>query len=355
MELNQKIFIGQDITNSSADVVKLTRIEDIYKAINEPSEDLYRKIIRLQKVKEFDKQAYTIQKRHLPYFIGAEFEGGIRRMDNFIEINWFVLDLDHVYTDVMEEERLKNLFSNDKRIVLVFASPGGDGMKLVFKLKDPIVDTSKYTSFYKAFSNEFARHYSLEKYVDFKTSDVSRICFLSVDNTAIYNPNPIEVDAVKYVSQFDLLEQMANAEVDNPVKKDNKELNKDVYKDILSKLNPKAPKRNNDVNVPEALDLIIAPIEKEIEAYSIKLTEQVNISYGKKLKFVKENDFAELNVFYGKKGFRVVISPRRGHHPQLSEIVKSMVESVVYRPAADYNFDQNVVAKTGFSNVANLN
>ena len=335
MKNNSKIYFGNDITNSSSDILKPTNLKAVFNSIVAPSDDLYRKIIQLQKVKTFDTSAFQIQKRHLPYFIGAQFNTNIRKTENFIQIDVFVLDLDHLYSDILEEEKYKQIFKEDQRIAMAFSSPSGDGMKLVFKLKQPITDTVKYAAFYKAFTHEFARHYQVEKYLDFSTSDATRICFLSVDNTAIINENPIEVDPLKYTSQYDLLEQDSLAEP-KPQKETKKDINNDVYKDILQKLNPKTPKKKTEVHVPEALNSIIEPIISACKKYDIVVDQVNNISYGKKIKFVKGDDFAGLNVFYGKKGFSVVISPKSGHHAQLSDIVKSIVEQVVFQPKNEY-------------------
>lgn len=348
MKNSNNMFLGTDITNSNSDILENTDLKSIYNSIVTPTEELYRKIILLQKVKSFDTAAFQTQKRHLPYFIGAKFDTNIRKTGNFLQIDWFVLDLDHLYTDILEEEKYKQIFKEDKRIALVFCSPSGDGMKLLFKLKQPITDTAKYASFYKAFTHEFARHYQVEKYLDFSTSDATRICFLSVDNTAYLNEEIIEVDSLKYISQYDLLEQQ---KLNEPVEVDNskkKEINNDVYKNILNKLNPKSPKTKPNVHVPEALEKIIEPIIIACKKFGISIDQIDNISYGKKIKFLKGPDFAELNIFYGKKGFTVVISPKGGHHAELSEIVKTLVEQIVYEPIT-YSI------KAPFSTIVNAN
>lgn len=342
------IYTGTNVTNSSTDILKETNLKSVFDSIVSPNDDLYRKIIQLQKIKSFDTAAFQIQKRHLPYFIGAQFNSNIRKTENFIQINWFVLDLDHLYTDIMEEENYKKIFKQDQRIALAFSSPSGDGMKLVFKLSKPITDTTKYAAFYKAFSHEFARHYQVEKFLDFSTSDATRICFLSVDNTAIFNEQPIAVDSQKYISQYDLLEQNS-IEVETAVKETKKDLNNDVYKEILQRLNPKTPKKKPDVHVPKALESIMEPIVESCKMFDISVDQVTNISYGKKIKFLKNDDFAELNVFYGKKGFSVVISPKSGHNAQLSDIVKTIVEQVIYKPKPNY-VNTHLMVNNAFNN-----
>ena len=62
----------------------------------------------------------------------------------------------------------------------------------------------------------------------------------------------------------------------------------------------------------------------------LNVEEVRDIHYGKKFVFRREHDFAEINVFYGKSGFTVVISPKRGHHPALSEAAKAIIEKILF-------------------------
>ena len=82
--------------------------------------------------------------------------------------------------------------------------------------------------------------------------------------------------------------------------------------------------------VPEALNSIVQPISNLTTKMGLTIKEVRDIQYGKKFVFEKENDFAEINVFYGKSGFTTVITPKRGHSPQLSEAAVAIIEKVLF-------------------------
>jgi hypothetical protein len=52
----------------------------------------------------------------------------------------------------------------------------------------------------------------------------------------------------------------------------------------------------------------------------IQTTEVINIHYGKKFRFQLGIRQAEINVFYGRKGFSVVQTPRNGTDKELNEV-----------------------------------
>ena len=58
------------------------------------------------------------------------------------------------------------------------------------------------------------------------------------------------------------------------------------------------------------------------------------LGYRKKVVMAKGFKFAEVNVYYGKQGFTVYKTPKRGSDEQLADLVKELIERVIY---ADYN------------------
>jgi len=108
-----------------------------------------------------------------------------------------VIDVDHCFdlAELDRENQLKEKLKSDQRIGLMYTSPSGTGLKLVFSISEPLTNSKRFADFYLAFAGKFARQYELEKFVDFKTHDISRISFLNVDLMAYYNPAHIAVDA----------------------------------------------------------------------------------------------------------------------------------------------------------------
>jgi hypothetical protein len=199
---------------------------------------------------------------------------------------------------------------------------------------------SEYTAFYKSFCLEFSRYFKLENYLDFSTCDVSRVCFVSVDEKAYFNPDAMKVDPYSYLSDLKLFNSAESNEISNDnttidEKKDSDQISKETYKQILQKLNPKTPKRTKDVFVPEAINEVIEPIKKVSGQLGIRLTEIIDIQYGRKLRFAINKSKAEINIFFGKRGFSVVECPVRNYDKRLSEIVKLLTENVIYSPVVN--------------------
>ncbi len=102
----------------------------------------------------------------------------------------------------------------------------------------------------------------------------------------------------------------------------------DVVLKIKSILQTTPPKpQKPEVYVPEQLNDIIDELQGYITETGIVLKGIVNISYGKKIKAVIGLKEAEVNLFYGKKGFTVVQSPRTGTSKEMNELLSGLIDS----------------------------
>ena len=322
-----QLFIGKYPQNFN-DQLSALNLFDLYKLIAEPSNELILKIEQLQDAQILGAEAYRNLKSKLPYYIGVKYKNDIRKPDDFKQINWFTIDLDHLLIDLEDEEKFKNKFASDNRVALMFTSPGGQGLKLLFKLRNPICNTQQYSNFYASFTAEFARHYQIEDYLDFKTKDASRICFLSVDPKAYINNNFIEIESENYISKYDLFNQSSDSVERN---QDQKQLTDDTYADILKKLNPKTPKKKKIYLVPEVLRSVVAPIENKARAMGIGILEKKDINYGQQITFCLKNTISIINLFYGKNGFTIHITNKGQSDEKFGEVCKLLIEDVLYQ------------------------
>ena len=97
--------------------------------------------------------------------------------------------MDHYSAKAAELSELRaRLVAADDRIFMAFVSPGGDGLKLVFRLDQPCMDPKQFSDFYKAFAHAFGERHGLSAYLDFRTADATRACFLSHDPEAYHDP-----------------------------------------------------------------------------------------------------------------------------------------------------------------------
>ena len=175
---------------------------------------------------------------------------------------------------------------------------------------------------------------------DSKTSDVARACFVSIDTEAYFNPNCTPVDINAYIDEADSdaifkmkYEQEQHEKVakksENEQTPEAKDPDKEILECIRQKLNPKSsPKtETKQAFVPERLNEIIDNLKQFIEATGVQVTEIINIQYAKKIRARLGQREAEINLFYGKSGFSVVISPRRGTNEELNDLLAEIVNN----------------------------
>ena len=96
-----------------------------------------------------------------------------------------VIDIDHFE----ELEKLKQKVINDKTVIMVFISPSGDGLKIVHKLDEPVIEKNELIDFHKQAFQNLEKHY-LKQYkvqIDKGGSDLSRLCFISSDPSIYFN------------------------------------------------------------------------------------------------------------------------------------------------------------------------
>lgn len=228
----------------------------------------------------------------------------------------------------------------DNRVVLCFVSPGEDGLKVLFRLKERCYDAGLYSLFYKIFVHNFAQQYNFQQVIDAKTCDVTRACFISVDADAYFNADATPIDLKAYAdvdnpqALFDQKADMEHWQTENKPQeqptdeKTSHDPDAETMARIRAQLNPRIRnKLEQQVEVPAILDEVMADLKQYVENYGIMLTDVRNIQFAKKMTFVVGLKQAEINLFYGKRGFTVVQSPRTGTNPELNALVADIILS----------------------------
>ena len=337
------LLFGTNI-QSAADELKKVQEEYLYNSLRNPKPTIAATIQQLRIVYSMDAKAYAQLKRRLPYFVCGQFNPPFRRKENFAYTESFILDFDHLASKQLSLKAIRNDIIQDEQVMMCFTSPSEDGLKVMFRLKERCYDAGLYSIFYKAFAATFAMRHNLTQVTDSKTSDVARACFISIDPNAYFNPNSIPVDIKAYLDESnpDLLFKIKHEqdEHDKVIKKSDDEqvpLPKDPDKDILTRirqqLNPKAqlPVEQHPAYVPERLNEIIAELKLFIEETGLQVTEIINIQYAKKIRARLGQKEAEVNLFYGKRGFSVVISPRLGTNEELNELLADLIKAFLQK------------------------
>lgn len=320
---------GKNITQAG-DLLQKTTVQQIYNIIKKPPAELKTKISQLRMVLSLDPSRYRQLKTTLPYFTCGIFNPPYRKTENFGFIEHFVADYDHLDDSEITTESLKSRLIADEQVEMLFASPSGRGLKVMFRLSERCYDRVRFSMFYKVFISAFSSRYGISALADSRTSDVTRACFLSADEEAWYNPDAAPVKMSAYID-FDSPRQILEANILNREQKKETsvkeresatgEIDPDILNMIKRRLKPDIKlKRDKIIFVPEELERIIERVKKRMEEFGIELRSAESIHYGKKFVFFLGDKWAEINVFYGKRGFSVVKTPKRGSNDELAEI-----------------------------------
>ena len=309
----------------------------LYDAIRNPRENIKSLLRQLRIVRQLNSNQYASLKRQLPYFVCAMFNPPYRKTENFAYTEYFIVDIDHISDKGLILDDLFKTIIKDPRTLLCFRSPGGDGIKVIMKLSDRCYDANLYKTFYKVFLVKYSKQYGLEQVVDTKTCDVARACFLSADENAFFNPFAETVTVKEYLNPdadislaFELKRKADKAVIEESHKEPHdKEPSEDEMVKIREtlKMQVRQVRKKTEAYVPKELEDIMDGLKKYVEEKGIILTAVVNIQYGKKLAFIVAKRKAELNLFYGRRGFTVVQSPKTGTDKDANGLMVDVINS----------------------------
>ena len=334
------LSVGVNLLRDSDTLRKVT-VDYLYHSLRNPKEEMKSRIHQLRIVRSLDEKQYKVLKRGLPYIVCGMFNPPYRRTENFAYTEYFIVDVDHISEKGLNLSTVREQVERDERVVLSFLSPSEDGLKVLFRLKERCYDAGIYSLFYKAFLLAFSKQYHLEQVIDERTSDVCRACFISIDPHAYYCAEAVPVDMNTYLptsdstSMFDLkheLEQQVKKE--KPVVASSDEKIKDPDQETINRikqlLRPDLKQKLQNKRapyVPECLDDIITDLKKYIEETGVSVYEIVNIQYAKKIRCKMGMRLGEINLFYGKRGFSIVQSPRSGTSDEFNKLLADLITS----------------------------
>jgi len=331
------LLVGTNI-RSNADALKKVTVDYLYHSLRNPKPEISAKIRQLRIISRLDAKQYSELKRALPYVVCGIFNPPFRRTENFAYIEYFMVDIDHLSEKGLNPAEVRKRVEQDSRVVLSFLSPGEDGLKLLFRLKERCYDAGIYSLFYKAFVRRFSMEHQLEQAVDARTCDVCRACFISIDPDAYYASEATAVDLNAYLDisdttgLLDMKSAFSKEEKEQASPKNEEAKPADPDAEVLTRikelLHPKGkkPVEKVPVYVPEQLNEVMADLKAYIENTGVIVYEIVNIQYGKKLRMKTGLRQAEVNLFYGKRGFSVVQSPRCGTSSELNQMMADLID-----------------------------
>lgn len=335
------IQAGSNITQKD-DLLKKIPIDYLFNSIRNPKSEISSLIRQVRMVRTLDMKQYNVIKKRLPYFVCGIFNPPYRRTENFAYTRYFILDVDKISEKNLSISSLKEIIQKDNRVMLCFISPGEDGLKIMYRLKEKCYDSGLYSLFYKTFAKKVAVDYHIDQVIDLQTSDVCRACFISSDPEIYYNQNAESVDLNSYIDtdnpfeMFQLKSELSSTKPVTPdIVKNEADKSIDPDKEVISRikgiLNPSLTNKiaPPPIYVPEQLEEIMTDLEKYIEGTGVIITDVINIQYGKKLRFKTGLKQAEINVFYGKRGFSVVLSPKSGTSEEFNKLMAELIKNFI--------------------------
>jgi len=335
------IQAGKNITSKDESLLKI-KTEYLYHKILNPDADVSSMIRQLRIVRQMDSKQYSLLKRQLPYIVCGIFSPPFRRTENFAYTEYFIADIDKIEEKEMSINMLRLQIQTDKRVIMCFESPGQDGLKVMFRLKERCYDAGIYSVFYKVFLLSFAKQYKLEQVIDTRTSDVTRACFISIDPEVYYNPEGEVVDMNNYIdsentSELFRIKKEIDADKSIAIRQNQSPVvsgpDDEVILRIKLLLNPKSKALSNkkDVFVPDELNALLDELIPYIEQTGIQVTTIESIQYGKKIKMQTGLKQAEINLFYGRRGYSIVQSTRRGTNNELNILMADLITQYIYQ------------------------
>jgi hypothetical protein len=127
----------------------------------------------------------------------------------------------------------------------------------------------------------------------------------------------------------EIAEAEKEAQRQNPVVAEKPLLEADALEKIKATLNPKfSEKKQKQIFVPEEAEKMVGVIIENMTEKDIITTEVINIHYGKKFRFTLGQRQAEVNLFYGKKGYTAVIAPRNGTNAEFNQVCWQIISEM---------------------------
>jgi hypothetical protein len=287
-------------------------------------------------------EAYRKAKTSLPYIVTGCFSPCVRNRSNFAYTEHFIIDIDKVSESDRSLRELKSIFSKDPRVLLLFTSPGNDGLKILFRLSKRITDTGFYSTFYRIFAHRMGEELGIHMLVDRVTHDVTRCCFMSFDPDAYINTDAIPIDTDEYarmddpagVQRAERISEEAGDHRNTPKQVEENgnsttKLEDEVLARIRQRLSPSmvGRKQAKEHHQPTQLLEAMQGLTSYLAAAGISISEQKAIHYGRQLRLTAGVYWAEVNLFHGKNSFRAVMTTKTGSNAKLAELSRDAIQS----------------------------
>ncbi len=314
--------------------------KNLVQFITQPPKQFLEFITTLREMLALDPEEYQRSKRHLTYFLPVVFNPPYRKIENVSKIYGFIIDVDKCSRIDIHPEILKEQLSQDENILLMFTSPSGDGLKVLFYFETPLTDPYAYQGFYKQFVEQWAARHNLIGAVDTRTHDAARVCFLSYDPNAYWNEKalPVSFESAYTLTTTENIPEIGASETNtkNSQEPESESTKEGVPDEVIKKikqlldLSRPRPKRKKHIYVPPEIKTITPCILENLEVVGLTIIAVNDIHYGVQIQFSSETKRGEVNVFFGKRrGYTVVPTSRSTMDHEFSKLTAQLIYQII--------------------------
>lgn len=344
------LMAGRNISNPN-DTLQKVKVEYLYHSIRNPKPEIASMLRLLRTIKDIDSSRYTHVKRQLPYFVCGIFSPPILAMENFAYIEHFVIELNNLAEHDVDTNELKQRLQSDPRVVLAFASPSQNSLKVLFSFCDRCHDIGLFSIFHTIFSRQFMEQYDIEYEVKTVATSVTLTSFISVDENAYYNPDAQPVDIKEFVNTdnpmklFDAMrearhtahEQQRSKPTINADTKDKDPSKETVMhiKEVL--LGPQSLTKDCKPIIDSSdVDAVVEGIKSFCSDHDLTMTACITLLHARKLRFSMDGQHAEILLYKGAKGYFIVQSPVGNVSRNINRIAAEIINAYLSSQAKAY-------------------
>jgi len=339
-------MIGKKVWEPSP--LERSSVQAIFHKVKTGSGGLRDMIYNLQTIRTVSEENYHQAKRELPFFTLSVFHPPYRKTQNFAAANGMVIDIDNLNVQDAEFDRIRQRIRREPTTCMEFISPGHRGIKVILLFEYQMKDAALFSTFYKKYIYQWARRLDVLDVIDFSTHDAARATFFSYDPSVYFNPKAEKINATSWLDHHDpsIFESDQKNTFQNPTdspsptdtkkeKKRKQDLKSETLLAIRNRLKknkmdqPKKIHHDPNIYVPDEIESSLPKIEQQLKDFDIQLIETHPIQYGRKIKVGIPNAWAEVNVFYGKKGYSIVATTKRNSDQELAQMTREVLSKLL--------------------------
>lgn len=263
--------------------------------------DVYR---QLQLLYAENKEEYKRRIRLFPFIKCGLFNPRKSILENFTSISCFVLPIGRLEDPSLLNE-LRERIQQDKRTLLLYQSPNGNGLNVFFGFSSPCYDAAHFYHFYLKFGSEFAQEYGLKGKISKNAAQANYRCYLAYDPLCYYNPDPELQDWERYIQKDSPGEEIHVIKETLPLKKEETNFEADERAlDFIHKqlgIKSKHDKKKEEEKKPIDISIYMFSLFELYAKHRIQVLKTERMTFGNIVTLKKGKLTAHIKIYAGKE------------------------------------------------------